>query len=196
MTTYYHEGELTVQAQAGVQIEASRINKSIRSTTPPIAQTFLRSQQLVIVSTIDAESRVWASLLTGEPGFLKALDEQTIEISARPLPGDPLVENIQVGGAIGLLAIDLATRRRMRVNGRIEQIQGSIVVHTQQVYANCHKYIQVRSLHTEDVPAQPVSVRRTQQLTDDQQQWIERADTFFIASYHADGGADASHRGG
>jgi len=196
MTMQYHEGELTVQAHAGAQVEASRINRSIRSTILPIAQTFLRSQQLVIVSTVDAEGRVWASLLTGEPGFLKNLDEQTIEIDATPLPGDPLAENIQVGGAIGLLAIDLATRRRMRVNGRIEHAQGSIVLHTQQVYSNCHKYIQVRSLYEEDAPARPVSVRRAQRLTDEQQQWIGRADTFFIASYHTDGGADASHRGG
>lgn len=197
MTTQYHEGELAVQAQAGVQSEASRINRSIRSTIPPIAQEFLRNQVMVIVSSVDGGDRVWASLLTGDPGFLKALDEQTIEINAVPLPGDPLAENIHAGGALGLLAIDLATRHRMRVNASIvEYIQGRIVLRTQQVYANCHKYIQVRALHARDGQARSIEVKRTQQITEVQRQWIERADTFFVASYHPTGGADASHRGG
>ena len=33
-------------------------------------------------------------------------------------------------------------------------------------------------------------------LREEQQQWIRAADTFFVASHHPDGGADASHRGG
>lgn len=33
-------------------------------------------------------------------------------------------------------------------------------------------------------------------LTHAQQRWIAEADTFFVASYHKAGGADASHRGG
>src|SRR4030095_14952481 len=38
--------------------------------------------------------------------------------------------------------------------------------------------------------------RRTTALTESQRLAIERADTLFIASVHADAGADASHRGG
>jgi predicted pyridoxine 5'-phosphate oxidase superfamily flavin-nucleotide-binding protein len=38
--------------------------------------------------------------------------------------------------------------------------------------------------------------RRSDALTEPQQRAIERADTLFIASVHADAGADASHRGG
>jgi hypothetical protein len=49
------------------------------------------------------------------------------------------------------------------------------------------------------VPA-PTSVpapgRRSTSLDSRQRAWIARADTFFIASFHPDGGADASHRGG
>jgi hypothetical protein len=45
MMTSYHKGELAVQAQAGVQIEASRISKMLRPTIPPIAQNFLRNQR-------------------------------------------------------------------------------------------------------------------------------------------------------
>lgn len=193
MMTSYHVGELAVQAQAGVQIEASRISKMLRSTIPPIAQTFLRDQQMVVASTVDAAGSVWASLLTGEPGFLAVPDEQSVEIKATPAPGDPLAVNMFSGAAIGLVAVEFASRRRIRINGSIEMEQGRIIVHTDQVFSNCHKYI-----HTEHEPVkqQTAQVRRAGQLTEEQQHWIERADTFFIASYHADGGADASHRGG
>jgi predicted pyridoxine 5'-phosphate oxidase superfamily flavin-nucleotide-binding protein len=193
MTTGYHEGEQAVQAQAGVRIEASRISKMLRSTIPPIAQDFLHNQRMVIASTIDATGNVWASLLTGEPGFLAVPDEQTVAINAIPAPGDPLAENIHEGAAIGLIAVEFATRRRIRINGYMEIGQGSIIVHTDQVFSNCHKYI-----HTEHEPfkQQSAQARRAGLLTEEQRRWIESADTFFIASYHVDGGADASHRGG
>lgn len=162
----------------------------------------------------DTEGHVWASVLTGEPGFLKTPDEQTVSISETPRACDPLSANLRVGGAIGMIAIEFATRRRMRVNGRVESEQGEIVVHTEQVYSNCPKYIQVRSLlaegtdeHSSRVPhtrqeAQPTEgfahaqALHQEELTNEQRAWIERADTFFIASSHRDGGADASHRGG
>jgi uncharacterized protein len=193
MMTAYHEGELAMQAQAGVQIEASRISKMLRPTIPPIAQDFLRNQRMVIASTIDAAENAWASLLTGEPGFLAVSDEQIVEINATPAPGDPLAENIHEGATIGLIAVEFATRRRIRINGSMEIGRESIIVHTDQVFSNCHKYI-----HTEHEPfkQRTAQARRAGQLTEEQRQWIESADTFFIASYHVDGGADASHRGG
>ena len=39
-------------------------------------------------------------------------------------------------------------------------------------------------------------VQRQGILGQDQQRWIREADTFFIATHHPEGGADASHRGG
>ena len=205
-----------MQGQAGVQTEAARISNSIHSTIPLPAQTFLHEQRMIVIGAVDPEDRVWASVLTGEPGFLKTPDEQTVEISATPHPFDPLSQNLHVGGAIGMIAIDFATRRRMRVNGWVKGKQGTLVVHTEQVYANCPKYIQARALlsektdeHSPNVPhaqqhvpraeprAQaPSQVVRKEALTSEQQAWIGSADTFFIASSNTAGGADASHRGG
>ncbi|GHO76159.1 oxidoreductase [Ktedonobacter sp. SOSP1-85] len=202
----YHAGELEVQGQAGIPPRASRVNKSLRPTLPPIAQTFLHEQYMVVLSTTDSERRVWASILAGEPGFLKTPDEQTVKISAAPGLFDPLSKNLQIGGAIGMIMIDFATRRRMRVNGRIKSVQGEIVVHTEQVYSNCPKYIQARVLPGANTNEPPSSAPLTPQLspeavcnaalTSEQRTWIERADTFFIASSHREGGSDVSHRGG
>lgn len=193
-SSIYHSGELTVQAHAGVQVEAERLGKFIGSSIPPAVQDFLDSQRMAIASTV-GNSQVWASLLTGESGFVEAISEQTVQINAT-LIHEPLRENLLQQDDIGILVIDLATRRRVRINGKAEiNPDGSICVHTKQVYFNCPKYIQLRQLDT-DSKVQLSAIERSKTLTSQQQQWIAHTDTFFIASYHPQGGADASHRGG
>ncbi|NJP05176.1 MAG: pyridoxamine 5-phosphate oxidase [Chloroflexaceae bacterium] len=126
------------------------------------------------------------------------MDEWTALIDAKPLPGDPLAANILTNPMIGLLAIEFASRRRMRLNGRVERAtDGRLLVHAQQVYANCPKYIQARQIEgTPGTELNPSIVHVATGLNQSQQQWITQADTFFIASAHPAGGADASHRGG
>lgn len=198
MAAEYHAGERAVQRRAGVEAMAQRVGLSIKDALPPAAQAFVREQPLVVVASTDAQGGVWASLLVGPPGFIEPLDDQTLRIDAAPFAGDPLTENIQAQGQVGLLLIDLATRRRMRVNGvATRQSNGQLVVQAQQVYANCPKYIQARNLApAPDAQASLPTVQRGALLTPQQQQWIARADTFFIATAHPEHGADASHRGG
>lgn len=200
MRAVFHEGERAVQERAGVAAMASRLLNGIHDTLPPIAQEFLGQQPMVILSSVDAEGAVWASLLAGEPGFVQTLDARTIFLDAEPLPDDPLHATLltQDRPPVGLLAIELATRRRMRVNGNVEPLsEGGLLLHVRQAYANCPKYIQARSL-VREAAAEPGTrvVRCGDRLTSEQQAWISRVDTFFIASFHPEGGADASHRGG
>ncbi|MCI0337865.1 MAG: pyridoxamine 5'-phosphate oxidase family protein [Acidobacteria bacterium] len=198
MTQIYHEGELGVQARSGVQELASRVGKSIRSFMPLAAQEFLSSLPMAVLASVDRQGQVWASLLTGEAGFMQAVDGRTVRIDAPPVGGDPLRENLVVNNQVGMIAIEFSTRRRMRINGTAEIGRDSaIYIHAIQVYSNCPKYIQARAWQVEDGET-PVAgeVRRTTELTEPQRVWIESADTFFIASHHGEGGADASHRGG
>src|SRR4029453_1586041 len=124
MAPVYHPGELSVQERAGVREMADRIGRSIGSTIPQAARNFLRSQPLVVVGSVDASQRVWASLLTGAPGFLHAADEHTVRINARPAAGDPLRDNLAANSQVGMIAIEFATRRRMRLNGRARGGEG------------------------------------------------------------------------
>jgi uncharacterized protein len=190
----YHEGELALQERAGVQAMAQRIARGVYAAMPPIAQSFLQDQSIAVAGSVDAEGRVWASLLAGEPGFLYPMDAQTVRIEAQSPPGDPLADNIARTHHLGLIAIDFVTRQRIRLNGTAEKRGNGYDFTIQQAYSNCPKYIQVRA---------PVPVTRgtahaqsETMLTAAQQQGIAQADTFFIASFHAEGGADASHRGG
>ncbi|MEO6696725.1 MAG: pyridoxamine 5'-phosphate oxidase family protein [Gammaproteobacteria bacterium] len=193
----YHPGELEVQQQAGVRSKSERIGKTIATVMPAAAQEFLRHQPFAVLSSVDAQGGVWVSVLAGQAGFLHAEDGRTLAIDAAPMEHDPLRRNLQSNPSLGLLAIELATRRRMRVNG-----QGSIgannyiKVHTEQVYANCPKYIQARQWEIEETVSTVPTVQQSNTLNAVQQTWIQHADTFFIGSFHPEGGADVSHRGG
>jgi len=198
MTSSYHAGELSVQRQAGVEAQARRIGQGIKSIMPTTAQAFLQQQPMALVGSIAAGGQVWASLLTGAPGFLMPVNERTLRIAATPVFGDPLRANLHDHAAVGLLAVDLASRRRMRLNGQIECLSdGSFAIRAHQVYANCLKYIQARTLEMIGTRMRGSgSIRRGDRLTPEQQAWIAHSDTLFIASAHPDGGADVSHRGG
>jgi predicted pyridoxine 5'-phosphate oxidase superfamily flavin-nucleotide-binding protein len=122
-----------------------------------------------------------------------------VRIDATPFPGDPLAEALHGAGTqVGVLAIDLATRRRLRLYGEAERRPDGIYVRARQVYANCPKYIQAREPETggAEPGLQDGYALRSRGLTDEQRRLISEADTFFIASAHPEGGADVSHRGG
>jgi uncharacterized protein len=194
----YHEGELAVQARAGVTAEAQRVGQVLRPEIPPAAAEFLVEQPMVITGSVADDDRVWASLLTGEPGFVRPRDARTVEILAAPRPGDALADTFRRGGKLGLLAIDPERLRRMRLNGVASLLPtGGIAIRAEQVYANCPKYIQRRQpVATVDPSLKEGPVIRAHRMSDDQQRFLAETDTFFIASHHPIGGVDASHRGG
>ena len=194
----FHAGEQAVQERAGVRAMAERVGPIISAEMPEAAQDFLKRQPFVIVGYADPRSRVWASVLAGAPGFAFAADGHTVELRAEPRPGDPLQGVWQDGTEVGLLAIELSTCCRMRINGTLARRAGGVMtVAVRQAYANCPKYIQRRDWeqNAAPLPASPPSRHRTT-LSQAQQRWIAQSDTFFIASAHAEAGADASHRGG
>lgn len=194
LMTTFHSGEIEFQQRAGLRDMAQRIGRSIGEELLPAAREFLRAQPFVILGGADENGRVWASLLSGEAGFARVLDERTLRIAALPNEGDPLGE-MRDGSPVGLLAIEPATRRRMRLNGTVRREGDGLLIHAQQVYANCPKYIQKRSAYQAGASASP-RVTRSETFSPAQRAQIEEADTFFIASLAPQGGADASHRGG
>ena len=68
----YHPGEIEVQGRAGVRPMVERPRSSIRPTIPPAAREFSEERLTIVVGFVDADGRVWASLLAGEPGFVRA----------------------------------------------------------------------------------------------------------------------------
>ena len=193
----FHSGEIAVQERAGVRDIAEDVGGGIVDHLPPGASGFLELRQMAVLGTVDSDGRVWASVVTGQPGFIETVDDRTLKISARASSSDPLFRNLAKEGHVALFAPDFVATRRVRVNGRAVIKQGSIYIRTEEVYGNCRRYLQERLFIGErkssatDQPAETGAA-----LSATQQQLISRADTFFIATDNPEHGADVSHKGG
>jgi uncharacterized protein len=196
MKATYHAGERAVQERVGVRGMAERVGRSIGSEILPAAANFLALQPFLVLANHDEAGNVWASPLVGTPGFAKAVNPTTVVLSVSPHTSDTL-KKLWPEAQIGLLALEPVTRRRIRINGVVrKQNTQEVVVQVEQSYNNCPKYIQARTLKTLSTPLQSPSVMQSTALQPQQITWLRNADTFFIASSHPEGGADASHRGG
>ena len=191
----YHPGEAAVQQRAGDTPNKPHGSVATRPEIPVVAQRFLRDQPLIVLGAPDQRGWLWATALAGAPGFVDPLDERTIAIRA-PLPtGDPLASAFTGSTEIGMLAIEPATRRRMRINGRAGATGDGLLLHTDQVYANCPKYLTTRD-HPRPVTRRPGPPLISTELSPAQQRMLAAADTFFAATFAGGHGADVSHRGG
>ena len=193
----FHPGELEIQQRAGVRAMADEVGESIHDSVSDKVADFLQRRRFAIVGTVDTSNYACASVITGEPGFIKVPNPRTVVLECVPASGDPLAENLLNESHAALLAIDLLNPRRVRVNGRAVIKDGAIYIETAQVYGNCRRYIQERIVlgaRTKD--SQNIEIVRSSSLSPVQCDQIVRADTFFIATEHPDSGADVSHKGG
>lgn len=199
----YHEGEKAVQVLAGEQAIAERNGRAINTEIMPGALKFISQQTMAVLGSVDSTERLWASVLTGEPGFAQAPDQGTVLFSlecAGSHNNDPLWSNLAVDPRIGALFIELSSRRRLRINGRMESdASDQFRLQVDEAYPNCPKYIQRRHVRV-SAPGQKtpttVSMSEGQTIRSEQRALIDEADTFFVASAHPGRNVDVSHRGG
>jgi predicted pyridoxine 5'-phosphate oxidase superfamily flavin-nucleotide-binding protein len=197
----YHEGELAVQELAGERELAERHGAGIGSSVMRGAWSWLKRQKLVALATRAAGGQVWASVWFGAHGFVESRDDgQTLWIQrskVAALEVDPVLEQLREGAALGVLAIELETRRRLRINGSVRALNDeALVLNVGEAFANCPKYISQRELFAVAGAAANGAPARGAELDEARQTTIRRSDTLFVGSLHPGRGADASHRGG
>jgi predicted pyridoxine 5'-phosphate oxidase superfamily flavin-nucleotide-binding protein len=205
-TSPFHVGEQTIQSLAGVRDRIELRGRAvIRDYMPEQHRTFYAALPFMVVGLADQNGHPWATTLSGPPGFMNSTEENLLVVRAWPDPGDPLHSCIRDGAPVGGLGIELSTRRRNRVNGRIENciIGEGFAIRVQQSFGNCPKYIQARSEHPRLRSGPEPKSRMASHLGDNEVRLIAEADTFFIASRsaqldqeEASQGLDVSHRGG
>lgn len=201
----FHVGELAIQARLGVQSQMDKqARRVVRDYLPQQHQQFYSQLPYLIVGTVDASGHPWASILVGEPGFVSSPNDRTLRIASNPLVGDPLAITLTDGIDIGLLGIELHTRRRNRMNGTVTATDAnSFNVQVGQSFGNCPQYIQSRmfELNTANSTT-PNPIYQVKSLSEPERTMIAAADTFFIATAFeekeagAAKGVDVSHRGG
>ena len=197
-----HPGEVSVRERAGSKRHGIG-SGHVGDTIPDIARGFVDGARLAALAVVDEYGGIHADVLAGAAGFLHAPDTRTLEIAAVP----PLTAPLFVPGVertAGLIVLEPWTRRRMRVNGRAAHSGRGLLLQADQVYANCPKYIQTRTVVEADQTAAPYRSRKRETSTPGsgrlgdvtQRELIGEADTFFLATYAPGHGADMSHRGG
>ena len=201
MTNPFHSGEIEAQKRAGVDDMAAQIAGFIRPYMPDQHRQFYSNLPFLILSAADAEGRPWVAILEGEAGFVSSPDPKALSLATSLDPQDPLTAALEDGTDIGLLGIELATRRRNRLSGHFHKADHGYAIDIQQSFGNCPQYIREREWHRVDANKPGVS-SRSKTLTRAQIARIGRADTMFIgtgqrdADDRASNGYDASHRGG
>lgn len=205
----FHAGEVAIQQQLGVAARMAEFgSRVVRDHMPEQHRQFYAQLPFLVLATVDRHGDPWAGLLEGLPGFAHSPEPTRLDITATPAADDPLGAGWHAGAAVGVLGIELHTRRRNRVNGVLRDTPGAggqpaaLRLHVEHAFGNCPQYIQARGLHFAHAPgkAPGVTVLRGTSLDARAAAMIRSADTFYVASYidHADGrrSVDASHRGG
>lgn len=198
--TVWHAGERAAQERAGTAEHMAQVGQQvIRPFMPDQHRLFFAQLPFIVVGALDADGQPWASMLTGLPGFVHSPHPQRLEIAAEAVAGDPVKDALRLGAPIGLLGIELPTRRRNRTNGFIlAKDENGLAVAVEESFGNCPQYIQKREY--ESFSRESGTAQSFAGLPEDAAALIRRADTMFVATAaptdDGDYRVDVSHRGG
>ena len=207
ITSSFHAGETAIQERLGIaNIVEEQTKGFIRSAMPAQHREFFEQLPFIIIGAVDNHGAPWVMPIFAPQGFITSPDNTTLHIAQMPALTEALKLDIGPGQKMGLLGIELPTRRRNRMNGVIKaQSNDGFTIGVEQSFGNCPKYIQQRQItstitHRHTIPTEAISPLT--RLSNKAKQVIQAADTFFISSrttaFSSDPrtGIDASHRGG
>lgn len=197
----FHEGEIALQEQTGQRAAALRNGELVAERIIAGARPFLAAQRMIAMGAADEAGQIWASLRFGPPGFVRSDDDGAkVFVSTPPSgrsPDDPLGGPPRTAETVGLLAIELSSRRRLRVNGMVGATGENLFeIAVREAFPQCPKYIQRRHLAPATASTDPSPTERGELLDARREELTSRVDTAFVASTHVSRGLDVSHRGG
>ena len=199
----WHRGEVAIQESVGLAGRLAELGpRVIRDHLNAQHRAFFPLLPFAVIGSVDGEGRTWATLREGAPGFLHAPDPFHLRVEAPRDADDPAEAGLLDGDGVALLGIELATRRRNRLNGRIERSgPEGFTVRVEQSFGNCPQYIRSRHEVGPDLPraARPRPLV-SERLDAAARAVVAAAETFFVASAVEEAGGrrqvDVSHRGG
>jgi len=199
----WHRGEVAIQERVGIAERMAELGpRVIRDHLTEQHRAFFPLLPFIVLGSVDREGRPWATLREGRPGFLRAPDPFRLRVEGSREPDDPAEAGLADGDGVAVLGIELATRRRNRLNGIVERTgPEGFAIRVEQSFGNCPQYIHGRQEGPRDgaraARPRPVLSHR---LDPAAQRLVAAADTFFVASFVEEAGGqrqvDVSHRGG
>lgn len=117
-------------------------------------KAFIEARDMFFLATVDARGHASCSYRSGDPGFVRVVDEHTIAFPNYDGNGMYLsMGNVLGTGEVGLLFIDFEQRQRMRFNGTatidfddplkagFPEAQFVVRVQAREIFTNCPRYI-------------------------------------------------------
>lgn len=206
----FHAGERRVQARAGVpEHYLEQVAPYVRDRLPEQHVAFFASLPVLFMGVPDSDGWPWAVVSFAPPGQLCDATPGELQVHARPALEDLLGLDFAPGTKVGVLGLDLATRRRNRLNGTLlfpdavaDIAPDGLRIGVDQSFGNCPQYIQQREIDWASEQTKSLASREVALNDEVSRALLAQADTFFIATRAgelddaAPNGVDVSHRGG
>lgn len=177
---------------------------------------------LLALGALDKQGRPWTTIIGGEPTCMRPMGRSIIAVNSLvDLKYDPVLEIIREvqgqdgenGSIIGGLPIDLASRNRVKLSGRlisgrlgleINRLndhdgfgEARLMIKVESSLGNCPKYLNKKKI----IPAlpKPVMISESLPLPETAVRLLAKADMFFISSLTSNDSKRSigtNHRGG
>ena len=163
----YHDGNRTLQDRFDSRRIADRLVEVLhRVAFSAEDREFIAKRAMFFLATADADGWPDCSYKGGRPGFVRVIADDVLAFPS--YDGNGMFKslgNVLVNPHVGLLFIDFASPRRLRVNGRASvheddplraQMAGAqlvVRVRAEAIFPNCPRYIHTMTMAEESVYA-------------------------------------------
>src|SRR3954470_25024931 len=115
----YHDGNRALQDRFDTRRLADRLEEvKVHDRFTDDDRAFIERLDMFFLATADAEGQPTCSYKGGDPGVVRVVDDRTLAFPCYDGNGMFLsMGNVAAHSAVGLLFIDFARQRRMRVDG-------------------------------------------------------------------------------
>lgn len=214
----WHDGEKYIHSLLHVP---ERVNPTFPGLSSYGTHLVLTSP-LLALGTLDKQGRPWTTIIGGEPSCMRPMGRSIVGINSLvDLKYDPVVDIIrrlqaqdgENGSIIGGLSIDLASRNRLKLSGRLISGRHGLEINrlndhdgfgearlmfsVESSLGNCPKYLNKKTI----IPAlpNPVMISDSLPLPEMAVRLLAKADMFFISSSTSNDSkrsVGTNHRGG
>jgi uncharacterized protein len=155
MADLYHDGNRRLQDRFDTRRLADRIDERLRHDHfDDDDRAFIEARDMFFLATADEHGRPQCSYKGGDPGFVRIVDEHTLAFPSYDGNGMYLsLGNVLRNPLVGLLFVDFASPKRLRVNGvasideddpllaELTEAQLVVRVRATDVLPNCPRYV-------------------------------------------------------
>jgi predicted pyridoxine 5'-phosphate oxidase superfamily flavin-nucleotide-binding protein len=151
MSGLYDDGHRELQDHFDSRRLADRLEQ--RLTKPVIddeTRRFIEERDMFFIASVDSQGMPTCSYKGGDPGFVRVVDERTLEFPSYDGNGMFLsLGNLRTSAKVGLLFIDFENPKRVRVQGEASvSLEGApadaqclVRIGVTHVFPNCSRYI-------------------------------------------------------